>query len=81
MRMAAYDRFDATFLPVLAAAAGTSLTAARLRERADDPFAAPLVQEWLDEAFHRGLVNVRRQADLPSDWRLTARGRRAARRL
>ena len=79
--MATYERFDAAFLPVLADATGTSLTAARLRERVDDPFAAPHVQEWLDEAFHRGLVNVRRQADLPSDWTLTAKGRRRARRL
>ena len=78
--MATYERFDATFLPVLADATGTSLTAARLRERADDPFAVPHVQEWLDEAFHRGLVNVRRQADLPSEWRLSPKGRRAARK-
>ena len=68
------------FLAVLADAQGTSLTAARLAERASDPFAAPLVQEWLDEAFHRGLVNVRRQADLPSEWQLTPKGRRAARK-
>ena len=72
--MTTYERFDATFLPVLADATGTSLTAARLSERADDPFAAPHVQDWLDEAFHRGLVNVRRQADLPSEWRLTREG-------
>ena len=75
-----YERFDATFLAVLADAQGTSLTASRLAERAADPFAAPLVQEWLDEAFHRGLVHVRRQADLPSEWRLTPKGRRSARK-
>ena len=79
--VAIYERLDATFMPVLADAVGTSLTAARLSERADDPLAAPLVQEWLEEAFLRGLVNVRRQATLPSDWTLTAKGRRAARRL
>ena len=66
---------------MLADATGTSLTATRLSERADDPFAAPHVQYWLDEAFHRGLVHVRRHADLPSEWRLTPKGRRAARRV
>ena len=75
----AYDRFDAALLPVLADA--PSLTAAQLRARCEDPFAEPLVDEWLREAFDRGLVNVRRQADLPSEWRLTWRGRRAARRI
>ena len=78
--MAGYERFDGSFLAVFADAEGTSLTAARLAERADDPFAGPLVQEWLEEAFHRGLVNVRRQADLPAEWRMTRKGRRAARK-
>ena len=75
----AYERLDPTFLPVLADA-GTPLTAAQLRERCSDPWAPSLVDEWLRDAFDRGLVSVRRNADLPAEWRLTRRGKRAARR-
>jgi hypothetical protein len=74
-----YERLDPSLLPVLADA--PSLTAERLRARCDDPFARPLVDDWLREAFDRGLVNVRRHADLPSEWRLTPKGRKTARRL
>jgi hypothetical protein len=59
---------------------GVPLTAAQIRERCSDPWAPPLVEEWLREAFDRGLVNVRRQADLPLEWVLTKKGERAARR-
>jgi hypothetical protein len=59
---------------------GVPLTAAQIRERCSDPWAPPLVEEWLREAFDRGLVNVRRQADLPLEWVLTKKGERAAKR-
>jgi hypothetical protein len=72
-----YERLDRTLLPVLALA-GTPLTAAQLRQRCSDPWAPSLVEEWLADAFERGLVNVRRTADLPSEWRLTKKGERAA---
>jgi len=75
----AHERLDPVLLPVLADA-GTPLTGAQLAARCRDPWAPPLVDEWLREAFFRGLVNVRRQSDLPSEWILTPRGERAARR-
>jgi hypothetical protein len=59
---------------------GVPLTAAQIRDRCSDPWAPPLVDEWLRGAFDRGLVNVRRQADLPVEWRLTRKGRKAATR-
>jgi hypothetical protein len=66
-------------LPLLARE-GVPLTAAQIRGRCTDPWAQPLVDDWLREAFDRGLVNVRRQSDLPSEWKLTKKGERAARR-
>jgi hypothetical protein len=57
---------------------GVPLTAAQIRERCSDPWAPPLVDDWLREAFDRGLVNVRRHADLPLEWVLTKKGERAA---
>jgi hypothetical protein len=74
-----YERLDPVLLPVLADAV-VPLTTAQLRERCSDPWAPALVDEWLREAFERGLVAVRRQADLPAEWKLTPRGRRAAQR-
>jgi hypothetical protein len=73
-----HERLDAAFLPVLAQA-GTSLTAVRLRERCSDPWAPPLTEEWLRGAVERGLVAARRTADLPIEFTLTGKGRRAAR--
>jgi hypothetical protein len=32
-------------------------------------------------AFDRGLVKARRHADFPIEWKLTAKGERAARRV
>ena len=75
-----YERFDAPLLAVFDDAGGSPLTAAQVSDRCSDPWAIPMVKEWLREAFDRGLVNVRRQSDLPSEWRLTWKGRRAARR-
>jgi hypothetical protein len=76
----AHERLDPALLSVLAAEV-VPLTAAQLRGRCSDPWAPALVDEWLREAFDRGLVNVRRQSDLPSEWKLTKKGERAARRL
>jgi hypothetical protein len=76
----AYERLDPVLLPVLAAAP-EALTAAQLRERCGDPWAPPLVEDWLREAFNRGLVNVYGRGEAPSQWRLTGKGRRATRRL
>lgn len=70
-----HERLDSAFLPVLAEA-GTALTTAQVRDRCDDPWAPPLTEQWLGEAFDRGLVNVRRQGDLPVEWKLSPRGRR-----
>lgn len=75
----ARERLDPVLLPVLAGAS-TPLTAAQLAARCSDPWVPPLVEEWLREAFFRGLVNVSRQSDLPSEWILTPKGERAARR-
>ena len=75
----AYGRFDLAFLPVLAASPG-SITASQLAERCSNPWARGLVEDWLQDAFERRLVNVRRQADLPADWTLTSKGRRTAKR-
>jgi hypothetical protein len=72
----AQERHDAVFLPLLSGAGG-SLTAARLRERCSDPWAASHTDEWLREALERGLVAARRQADLPVEWSLTKLGERA----
>jgi hypothetical protein len=58
---------------------GVPLTAEQIRDRCSDPWAPPHVDEWLRDAFDRGLVNVRRQADLPLEWMLTKKGERAAR--
>jgi hypothetical protein len=66
-------------LPLLARE-GVPLTAAQIRGRCADPWAPPLVDDWLREAFDRGLVNVRQQSDLPAEWKLTKKGERAARR-
>jgi hypothetical protein len=56
------------------------LTAAQIRDRCTDTWVPPLVDDWLREAFDRGLVNVRKHADLPSEWILTPTGsKRAAR--
>jgi hypothetical protein len=65
----------------LLAREGVPLTAAQVRERCDDAWAPPLVDEWLSEAFDRGLVKARRHADFPIEWKLTAKGERAARRV
>jgi hypothetical protein len=65
----------------LLAAEAVPLTTAQIRARCTDPWAGPLVEEWLREAFDRGLVKVRRHADLPGEWKLTAKGERAARRV
>jgi hypothetical protein len=37
------------------------------------------VEEWLREAFDRRLVKVRRHSGFPVEWKLTAKGERAAR--
>lgn len=70
-----HERLDTAFLAVLAVA-GTPLTAGQVRDRCDDPWAPPLTEHWLREAFDRGLVNVRRQSDLPVEWTISPRGRR-----
>jgi hypothetical protein len=63
----------------LLAAEAAPLTTAQIRERCSDPWASPLVEEWLREAFDRGFVKVRRHADFPVEWKLTQKGERAAR--
>jgi hypothetical protein len=54
------------------------LTAEQIRGRCIDPWAPPLVDDWLREAFDRGLVNVRKHSDLPSEWILTPKGSKRA---
>jgi hypothetical protein len=57
--------------------AGDWITARQLRERCTDPWAPPLTEDWLADAFERGLVKTRRRADFPAEWRLSRRGKRA----
>jgi hypothetical protein len=64
-------------LPLIARE-GVPLTADQIRGRCTDPWAAPLVDDWLREAFERGLVHVRRISDLPAEWKLTKKGEHAA---
>jgi hypothetical protein len=73
-----HERLDPVLLPLLAREA-VPLTAVQIRERCEDPWAGPLVEEWLRDAFERRLVRVRGgAAGLPSEWSLTPKGTRRA---
>ena len=63
----------------LLASEAAPLTTAQIRARCSDPWASSLVEEWLREAFDRRLVKVRRHSGFPVEWKLTAKGERAAR--
>ncbi len=76
-----YERLDQSLLPPLGG--GDWLTATQIRERCDDPWAAPLIEDWLLDAFARGLLHVRRSPSRmdATEYRLTRSGRKAAERL
>ena len=61
---------------------GRWLTAQQVSDRCDDPFVAAKARDSLAAAAERGLVHVRRSpSDAPLEWKLSARGRRALRRI
>jgi len=72
--VAGYERLDR---PLLAVLSGSDwLTAAQIRARCADPWAVPLVDDWLRDASARGLVTPRRSPSQHDavEFRLTRRG-------
>ncbi len=70
-----YERLDQALL--LPLSEGDWLAAAQIQARCADPWASPLIADWLPDAFARGLLNARRSPSRldATEYRLTRRGR------